>query len=136
MLILLRREFTVELPLKDAWQHLSRVEEWPSWASHIKQVKVQAGSVLSPNSTGIIYLNNGIKSAFTMIGRFLWLTVHYDHIFEELDSHRARLTWVVEGAGLGVSIFGKLFAKIYKKNLDRAIPALVEEMNAMKSGAA
>ena len=87
MFILLRREFTVELHVKDAWQHLSRVEEWPSWASHIKQVKVQAGSVLSPNSTGIIYLNNGIKSAFTMIefnpyhnwkwvGRFLWLTVH------------------------------------------------------------
>ena len=33
MFILLRREFTVELPVKDAWQHLSRVEEWPSWAS-------------------------------------------------------------------------------------------------------
>ncbi len=45
MFILLRREFTVELPVKDAWQHLSRVEEWPSWASHIKQVKVQGGSV-------------------------------------------------------------------------------------------
>ena len=147
MFILLRREFTVELPVKDAWQHLSRVEEWPSWASHIKQVKVQAGTVLSPNSTGIIYLNNGIKSAFTMIefnpyhnwkwvGRFLWLTVHYDHIFEELDPHGTRLTWVVEGDGLGVSIFGKLFAKIYNKNLDKAIPALVEEMNASKSGTA
>jgi len=24
MFILLRREFTVELPVKDAWQHLSR----------------------------------------------------------------------------------------------------------------
>jgi len=64
------------------------------------------------------------------------LTVHYDHTFEELDSHRARLTWAVEGDGLGVSIFGKLFAKIYNKNLDKAIPALVEEMNASKSGGA
>lgn len=27
---LLRREFTVELPLEKAWQHLTRVEHWPS----------------------------------------------------------------------------------------------------------
>ena len=29
----------------------------------------------------------------------------------------------------GLSFFGKLFAKIYKKNPDNAIPALIKEMN-------
>ena len=145
MLLLPRREFKVELPVKDAWQHLSRVEKWPTWAEHIKEVKVQAGSPLNPKSEGVIYLSNGIKSAFSMIefnpytnwkwaGRFLWLTVHYDHIFEEVDSRRTKLTWVIEADGMGVSVFGKLFAKIYKKNLDKAIPALIAEMNVSDGG--
>ena len=84
MRMLLRREFIVELPVKDAWQHLSNVEKWPTWAKHIKQVKLRAGSPLNPKSQGVIYLSNGIKSAFTMVefnpynnwkwgGRFLWL---------------------------------------------------------------
>ena len=49
---LLRREFTVELPLEKAWQHLARVEQWPSWAKHIKQVEVQPPGELGPESTG------------------------------------------------------------------------------------
>src|SRR6266852_7538661 len=41
MITLLRREFTVELPLEKAWQHFARVEQWPSWAKHIKQAPEQ-----------------------------------------------------------------------------------------------
>ena len=41
-----------------------------------------------------------------------------------------KLTWVIEARGFGKSVIGRLFAKIYTKNLDRAIPLLVEEMNA------
>ncbi len=37
MITLIRREFTVELPLEKAWQHFARVEQWPSWTKHIKQ---------------------------------------------------------------------------------------------------
>ena len=139
--MLLRREFIVELPAKDAWQHLSDVEKWPTWAKHIKQVKLVAGSPLNSDSQGIIYLSNGIKSAFTMIefnpydnwkwgGRFLWLVVHYDHIFAEVDAGSTKFTWVIEADGMGVSFFGKLFDKIYEKNLDKAIPVLIKEMNA------
>ena len=36
-------------------------------------------------------------------------------------------------AGFGVSVFGRLFAKFYSKNPDRAIPLLVDEL---KSGVA
>jgi hypothetical protein len=37
---------------------------------------------------------------------------------------------VIEAKGFGVSVLGRLFAKIYSKSLDRAIPLLIEEMNA------
>ncbi len=143
MIQLLRREFMVEGPVEKAWRHLARVEQWPSWAKHIKQVEVQPPGELGPGSTGRIHLSNGVKSAFTMTefnpyrnwkwaGVFLWLRVHYDHRFEELNSTQTRLTWVVETKGFGVSVFGRLFAKIYSKNLDRAIPSLVQEMNASR----
>jgi hypothetical protein len=34
-----------------------------------------------------------------------------------------RITFTVEGAGVGVNIVGRLFAAVYARNLDRAIPA-------------
>jgi hypothetical protein len=150
MITLLRREFTVKLPLEKAWQHLARVEQWPSWAKHIKQVEVRPPGELGPDSTGRLHLNNGVKPGwpgssvvFTVtefnphhnwkwVSDFLWLTCHYDHIFEELNPTQTKLTFVIEGEGFGKSIIGRLFAKIYRKNLDRAISCLVEEMNASR----
>ena len=137
----LRREFTVDLPLKVAWQYLARVEQWPSWAKHIEQVEVQPPGELGPQSTGRLHLTNGLKPVFRMtefnphrnwkwVGGFLWLTVYYDHLFDELNPTQTRLTWVIEAKGLGASVLGRLFANIYSKSLDRAIPLLVEEMNA------
>jgi len=35
----------------------------------------------------------------------------------------------VEGNGFGISVIGRLFAKVYARDLDKAIPALVAEMN-------
>ena len=137
----LRREFTVNLSVEKAWQHLARVEQWPSWAKHIEQVEVQPPGELGPQSTGRLHLTNGLKPVFRMtefnphrnwkwVGGFLWLTVYYDHLFDELNPTQTRLTWVIEAKGLGASVLERLFANIYSKSLDRAIPLLVEEMNA------
>src|SRR5438128_2385790 len=84
----LRREFTVELPVEQAWRHLARVEQWPSWAKHIKQVDVQPPGELGPESTGRLYLSSGGKAVFTMtqfnpyrnwkwVSRLLWLTIDF-----------------------------------------------------------
>lgn len=159
MLLLLRREFVVELPLECAWQHLARVEQWPSWAGHIKWVEVQPPGELGWESTGRLYLTSaleafrvlqpfrGLTATFKVtefkpavnwkwVGGFLWLTVHYDHVFEQLSPRQTKLIWIIEAEGFGVSVIGRLFAKVYSKNLDRAIPLLVEEMNACNDRAA
>jgi hypothetical protein len=143
MIDLIRREFTVELPLDEAWRHLARVEQWPSWARHIRQIELRPPGELRPGSTGSIHLSNGGKCTFTVtefhpfhswkwVARFLWLTCHYDHHFEELDPRKTRLTWVIDAQGFGASVIGRLFAMLYRRSLDRAIPALVEEMNASR----
>src|SRR5205085_7579162 len=60
----LQREFTVDLPLEKAWQHLARVEQWPSWAKHIKRVELQPAGELGLKSTGQMLLTNGLKPAW------------------------------------------------------------------------
>jgi hypothetical protein len=150
MITLLRREFTVNQPVTKAWQHLARVEQWPSWAKHIKQVDVQPPGDLGPGSTGHLYLNNGLKrgwpgssAAFTVttfnpyhdwkwVAPFLWLTCHYDHIFEELNPTQTKITFVIEAEGFGKSLIGGFFGRIYSKTLDRAIPLLIQEMNSRR----
>jgi hypothetical protein len=140
---LLRRELTVDLPQARAWHHLARVEQWPSWAKHIRHIEMTPARELGPHSNGIIYLSNGLKSSWTVtefnpphnwkwVGRFLWLTVEYDHVFEAVHAEKTRLIWTVGAKGFGVVLLGRLFAKIYNKNLDRAIPLLVAEMGSSK----
>jgi hypothetical protein len=141
MVTLIQREFTVGVPLERAWEYLARVEQWPSWAAHIKRINLEPPGQLGPQVTGVIHLANGMKAAFRMtefnpprnwkwVGRFLWLAVIYDHQFEELDAEHTKLRWIVQATGFGASILGRLFARIYRANLDTAIPLLIAEMNA------
>ena len=138
---LIRREFIVNTPLRQAWVHLSRIESWPSWAKHIRRVELVPAGTLTAESEGRIHLRNGIRSTFRMVelnpdrnwkwaGQLLWLTIHYDHQFEAVDSRRTRLIWFVTADGAGESILGRLFTRIYERNLNTAIPALMAEMNA------
>ena len=135
-MIAVRREFVVEVSQETAWQDLSQIELWPSWAKHIKRVELIPAGELGPKSKGVIHLTNGVKSEFAMtefnpyrnwkwVGPFLWLTISYDHVFAPLDPRRTKLIWTVEVKGFGVSVLGRLFAKIYNGNLDKAIPLLI-----------
>jgi hypothetical protein len=74
----------VDLPLEKAWQHLARVEQWPSWAKHIKRVELQPAGELGLNSTGRMLLTNGMKTTWKVtefnpgrnwiwVGDLLWL---------------------------------------------------------------
>jgi hypothetical protein len=145
MLQLIRREFVVNVPLETVWQHLAQVERWPSWAKHITSVELDPPGDLTRQSSGAFRLSNGIRSTFKMVelnppkswkwvGPFLWIMVHYDHIFEPIDDQHTRLIWVVDAEGFAVSIFGRVYAAIYNRNLDKAIPNLVAEMNAQQDG--
>src|SRR5436305_11130408 len=64
MLTLIRREFLVDIPLQRAWDHLARIENWPRRAPQFRQIEVHPPGEVGPESTGIIYLTNGIKPVF------------------------------------------------------------------------
>ena len=141
---LLERRFTVKVPVELAWAHLERVERWPSWARHIRRVDLRPPGPLGLESEGTIKLTNGIRSTFRMaelnqgsnwiwVGPFLWLTVHYDHQFKPNGPLETEICFVLDGEGFGCAVFGRLFAAIYARNLDRAIPALIKELESTET---
>jgi hypothetical protein len=40
------------------------------------------------------------------------------------------LTFVLEASGFGAGLFGQLFAKVYQRDLEKAIPLLVQEIES------
>ena len=139
MVTLIDREFTVNVSRERAWDYLARLDLWPTWAPHIKHIAPHPQRELGPNSSGVIHPANGMKSTFYMtefnqyhnrkwVGPSLWLTIHYDHRFESVSSNQTRLRFVLDASGFGVGFFGRLFATIYSRNLEKAILLLVQPM--------
>ncbi len=138
----MERKFAARVPAEKAWDHLAQVEQWPSWARHIRKIDLRPAGPLGIESEGSIQLTNGVRSTFRMaelnpgtnwkwVGPFLWLTVHYDHQFQAVSSNQTEIAFVLDGEGFGVSIFGRIFAAIYARNLDKAIPNLVMELEKL-----
>ena len=139
----IRREFVVDAPLGRAWEHLARIEAWPSWAKHIKSVAVEPPGELSPSTVAIFHLAFGLKARFAVtefvpkshwkwISNVLGSTIHYDHRFEPINQDKTKMQFIIEANDLGPGKFLllKLYAVMYCKNLDKAIPNLVAEINA------
>lgn len=135
------RSFIVRAPLETAWNHLAQLENWPSWAKHIRSVTVAPPGSLSRETRGIIRLANGVKSTFQMVefeplqywkwrGSFLGSQVVYDHIFSRIDARLTRIHFTVDLSGVTASIVSGIFGRIYQKNLDRALPLLIREIES------
>jgi hypothetical protein len=136
---LLERRFTVKAPLERAWRHLENVDRWPTWARHIRRIDLTPTGGLTSNSAGALVLTNGIRSTFRVeelnrganwkwAGQFLWITVHYDHQFRSAGPDETEIGFVLDGEGIAAGALGRLFAAIYARNLDRAIPNLIQEI--------
>ena len=132
--------FVVRAPLEVAWNHVADIENWPSWAKHIRSVVTLPPGPLSLKTRCTITLSNGLKSTFTMtefdpMQHWKWASrvfgseVHYDHIFAESEG-QTRIRFVIDAHGWSVGLLGGIFASIYRKNLDRAVPLLVQEIEA------
>lgn len=139
---LINREFTVQVPLDSAWDHFLLVEQWPSWAGHIRSVNLTPPGPLGPTTSGVLKLSNGVTSVFEVTefnlhrnwkwrGPFLWLTLDYDHRFESISSDATRFIWTIDAAGSLAGSIGRVFAWQYNRNLDRAIPRQQQEMVAL-----
>jgi len=136
------RSFTARCSVQAAWNYLAAVENWPSWAKHIRSIERSPAGALARETKGLIRLSNGFKSTFAMtefnpprnwkwVGPFLGARIHYDHVFEAVSANETRIRFTLDAEGWTVPLVGWLFGAIYRRNLNRAIPLLVEEMDRL-----
>jgi hypothetical protein len=132
---LLERAFVVEAAAERAWAELLAAEQWPRWARHLRSVQVAPPGPVGPGSSATLKLTNHTTATvrvtefqdgrrFRWEGSFLWLGLGYDHLVTTDETGRVTITFTVDAAGPGVNMLGPLFAGIYARNLDRAIPRL------------
>jgi uncharacterized membrane protein len=137
------KTFSVRAPLALAWDHLAEVEKWPSWAKHIRSVVKSPPGPLCSESQGTFRLSNGVKTSFRMtefeplkhwkwVGKFLGAAILYDHIFTKSASAQTTIRFVVDADGWSVPLIAGIFGRIYRRNLDRAVPLLIREIEAHK----
>ncbi len=139
---LIDESFEAAAPPSLVWDHLAQVDSWPTWARHIKSVVKTPSGPLSIDTQATLRLTNGMTSTFKMIefapplhwkwsGSLLGAQIFYDHVFSEVAPSRTRVRFTVDGSGWQVAILGTVFASIYQRNLRRAIPLLIAEIEAL-----
>jgi Polyketide cyclase / dehydrase and lipid transport len=132
-----RRRFEVSAPLEEAWHRLAEVERWPEWAPHIVSVEVSPPGELGPTSSGAFRIRRLGRNTFRMsaweppkrwewVGGLPGVRISYDHRFEPSGPTTTRLEWIVELHGPMAPLIRGVFARVYGRNLDRAIPRLQE----------
>lgn len=141
---LLRRDFSVDLPLDAAWRAFADVATWPTWARHLRRVRVTPPGPISATSVGTLSFRPAGRSGFRVsacdepnhwewVGKVLWLTIRYDHRFAA-NGDTTRMTWTVSEEGGRRSPLGRLFASAYGRMVDRAIPRLQVYLASPKGG--
>jgi len=132
------RTFEVRARLETAWKVLADLESWPSWAPHIRSVEKSPPGPLGPDTRGALVLSTGIRSTFRMtefvpgrswiwVGPFLGSEIRYGHEFTP-GTGTTRIRFVVDARGWSLVLVGWLFGRIYRRNLERAIPRLIERI--------
>ncbi len=110
---------------------------------HIRRVVCDPPGPLGPTTRGRVVLRPGVWSTFTMTrldaprawswrGRFLGTVLEYDHEVEPVPTGGARVTFTIDGHGPTARIVGPIFRAVYGRLLDRAIPHLVNELDALR----
>jgi hypothetical protein len=135
MIEAVRRKFRVEVPLPESWERLGQIERWPEWAPHITAATLSPTGVLGPTSSGALQIRRLGRSTFRMTvwephRRWVWVgampgsTVIYEHRFEPDGEAATSFEWIVFLQGPLAFLVRPVFAAIYGRNLDRAIPRL------------
>jgi hypothetical protein len=138
---LLSRTFSVDAAPDAAWETIVAADTWPVWARHIARVELTPPGRVGPSTLATIVLTNRTTARVAVVaydegrrfrwdGRFLWLALAYDHILEPTNTGGTTITFTVAAAGRGTGSIGRVFAAIYARHLDRAIPRLRAELDS------
>ncbi|HWL66435.1 MAG TPA: SRPBCC family protein, partial [Actinomycetota bacterium] len=94
----LREEVTVDRSQSVAWAHLAHLEQWPTWATHIKRMEPHPPGELTASTQVVVRMRAGPRNKMTVTEydpphRWVWegkafgITTRFEHEFEALDEN-------------------------------------------------
>lgn len=134
-----REQVTVDVPPSAAWDHLSRLEEWPSWAGHIRRMEPDPVGELTGSTEVMLSMRAGPRTRMVVTDydpprSWVWegtsygVTTRFEHRFEELDAGETRIWFLASTSGRLAGVVGWMFGKLMHRNLARVLPRLKAEM--------
>ena len=136
-----REKVDVDRPSSAAWKHLARLEDWPSWADHIRRMEPTPPGDLTASTQVLLHMsagprNNMIVTEYDPPNRWVWegrsfgVTTLFEHKFEEIDQNRTRIWFLASMSGPLALLVGPIFGRMMHRYLSRALPKLKSQMEA------
>jgi hypothetical protein len=136
-----REQVVVDRPAAEARKHLAKLQEWPSWAAHIRRMDPTPPGELTASTQVLLHMRAGpstnlIVTEYDPPRRWVWegrsfgVTTRFEHALEEIGEARTRIWFLAWMSGPLAGPGGWVFGKMMHRYLCRALPKLKREMEA------
>ncbi len=136
-----REQVVVARPVSAAWKHLANLEEWPSWAGHIRQMDPTPPGELTASTQVMLHMRAGPRTLMIVTeyepprrwvweGRSFGITTLFEHKLEEIGAGQTRIWFLAWVSGPLAGPGGWTFGKMIRRYLARALPKLKGEIEA------
>ena len=136
-----REEVVVDRSPSVAWKHLAKLEEWPSWAVHIRRMDPNPPGDLTDSTQVVLHMRAGPRTKMIVTeydppqrwvweGRSFGVTTRFEHKLEEIGGGRTRIWFLAWMSGPLAGPAGWTFGKMMRRSLAQALPKLKGEIEA------
>ncbi len=130
-----REQIVVDRPPPVVWSHLAKLEEWPSWAAHIRRMRPTPPGELTAATQVLLHMRAGPRTKMIVTeydpprrwvwgGRSLGVTTRFEHKLEEIGHERTRIWFLACVSGPLAGPGGWMFGRMMRRYLARALPKL------------
>ncbi len=137
-----REQVVVERSPSAAWDHMARLEAWPSWAGHIRAMDPEPPGELTESTAVVLDMRAGPKVRMVVTeydpphswvweGHSFGTTTRFEHRFEQVADERTRIWFLAWMDGPMAGLAAWAFGKVMHRNLSVALPRLKSEMEEM-----
>jgi hypothetical protein len=134
-----REQVTVDRPDAVAWDHLAALEQWPTWAGHIRRMDPTPPGALTASTSVVLSMRRGPRTTMKVTeyepprrwvweGRSFGTVTRFEHQFERLGDASTRIWFLAWMGGPLAPLGGWWFGRMMKRHLSIALPKLKAEI--------
>lgn len=134
-----REQVVVERSPQEAWDHLARLEQWPSWAAHIRRMEPMPPGNLTSSTRVVLHMRAGPRTTMTVTEydppkRWVWegksfgTMTRFEHQLEPVGEGHTRIWFLAWMSGPFARPGDWIFGKMMSRYLATALPKLKKEI--------